>query len=307
MEQLAGQDREPDLDLVQPGAVLGGVVEDDPMGGIAEEGGAGLARGQDAGLALDAQLEIAQARQLGHPADQRLGAVGVEVVGDDVPAGGGRVGRHDGPEVGQEVGLGPGRPGMRGEDPAGGDVAAEDERAGAVADVLELAALHLARGERQAGVLALERLDAGQLVGAHAPLAAFGERRGLAVEGADIGDLGVELWIGGRRSQPVPNPVRLEVPLFNSRAACRGEIASTIPRRTISAANSVVLQWLIGRPDAPGASQASATIRPTCSGVIRAGVPERGASASRASRLCSVTGTYLARLQRVRNFRSEYT
>src|ERR1051325_9394781 len=53
-EELAGEDRQPDLDLVEPGAVVGRVVEDDPMGGVAEEGGPGLARGQDPALALDA-------------------------------------------------------------------------------------------------------------------------------------------------------------------------------------------------------------------------------------------------------------
>src|SRR5688572_17751325 len=51
-EELAGEDREPDFDLVEPGAMVGRVVEDDTVAGIAEEGGAGLARGQDAGLAL---------------------------------------------------------------------------------------------------------------------------------------------------------------------------------------------------------------------------------------------------------------
>src|SRR5215208_1675171 len=289
LEELAGEDGEPDLDLVEPGAVVGGVVEDDAVGRIGQEGGTALARGQDAGLALDPEVAIAQARQLGDPADQRRRAVGVEVVGDDVPAGGGRVGGDDGLQIGQEVGLGAGRPGVRGEQPAGGDVAAEDERAGAVADVLELAPLDLARGERQAGVLALERLDAGQLVGADAPLAALGEGGRIAIEGADIGDFGVELGIGRRRGQPVADQVRSEIPLFNRRAAWRGEIVSTMPRRTISAANSVVLHWLIGRPDALGASQASATIRATCSGVIRAGVPERGASASRAATLRSAS------------------
>jgi hypothetical protein len=103
-------------------------------------------------------------------------------------------------EVGQEVGLGAGRPGMGGEDPAGGDVAAEDERAGAVADVLELAPLDLARGERQARMLTFERLDAGQFVGTDKPLASLCPRRGLPVERADLGDLGVELLVGGRRS-----------------------------------------------------------------------------------------------------------
>src|SRR5215217_6374902 len=66
-EELARQDREPDFDLIEPGAVVRRVVEDDAMGGIGQESGAGLARGQDAGLALDAEVEIAQTRDLGDP------------------------------------------------------------------------------------------------------------------------------------------------------------------------------------------------------------------------------------------------
>ena len=54
-----------------------------------------------------------------------------------------------------------------------------------------------------------------------------------------------------------------------------------MPRARTSAAISRSLHWLIGRPERAGASQASATIRQTCSSVMRAGVPERGASVSR--------------------------
>ena len=39
-------------------------------------------------------------------------------------------------------------------------------------------------GERQARVLAFERLYAGQLIGAHAAFTALGERGGVAAEGA---------------------------------------------------------------------------------------------------------------------------
>src|SRR5919202_2203431 len=133
LEQLAGEDREPDLDLVEPRAVLGRVVEDDAMGGIPEEGGPRLARGEDAGLTLDAEVEVMQARDCGDPANERLGAVGVEVVGDDVPTGGGGVGRDGGLEVGEEVRLGPRGTSVRGEDLASHNVAAENERARAVA------------------------------------------------------------------------------------------------------------------------------------------------------------------------------
>jgi hypothetical protein len=69
-----------------------------------------------------------------------------------------------------------------------------------VADVLELAPLDLARGERQARMLTFERLDAGQFVGTDKPLASLCPRRGLPVERADLGDLGAELLVGGRRS-----------------------------------------------------------------------------------------------------------
>jgi hypothetical protein len=123
-------------------------VEDDAMRGFAEEGGARLARGQDARLALDAEVEVAQARDLGNPADERLGAMGVEVVGNDVPADSGQVGGDDSLEVGQEISRGPGRSSVRGDNPPGDDVAAEDERARPVADVLKLAPLHLAGRER---------------------------------------------------------------------------------------------------------------------------------------------------------------
>src|SRR5215203_5109987 len=74
-EELAGEDREPDLDLVEPGAVVRGVVEDDAVGRVAEEGGPGLARGEDAGLALDAEVEAAQPGDLSDPAYERRGAV----------------------------------------------------------------------------------------------------------------------------------------------------------------------------------------------------------------------------------------
>ena len=51
-EQLADQDAQPELDLVEPRAVLGRVVEDDAVAGVAQErrpGGHGL---EEAGLLL---------------------------------------------------------------------------------------------------------------------------------------------------------------------------------------------------------------------------------------------------------------
>jgi hypothetical protein len=121
-------------------------------------------------------------------------------------------------------------------DSARGDIAAEDERAGAVTDVLEFAPRNLPRRQRQVGVLALQRLYAGEFVGAHDPLPSHAQRRGLAIERANVVHLGIEVLVVYRRGQPVADSVRLEIPLFSKRAAWRPEIRSTIPRRLISSA-----------------------------------------------------------------------
>lgn len=68
-------------------------------------------------------------------------------------------------------------------------------------------------------------------------------------------------------------------------------MCSTIPRAMISSASSRWLQWLIGRSEPSGCSQANAMIWQICSGVIRAGAPDRGASASRSATLTSSSGT----------------
>ncbi len=39
LKQLARQNAEPDFDLVHPGSMLGGVIQDDPMRGIMQKSG----------------------------------------------------------------------------------------------------------------------------------------------------------------------------------------------------------------------------------------------------------------------------
>ena len=55
-QELADQDREPDLDLVDPRRVLGGEVEDDAMGWIAQESLTLGHRLEDAGFSLLAEI-----------------------------------------------------------------------------------------------------------------------------------------------------------------------------------------------------------------------------------------------------------
>ena len=80
--------------------------------------------------------------------------------------------------------------------------------------------------ERQAGVLALQRLHAGQLVGADDPLPrappAPGPPRYSPHTSADLRRRASGV---GRRGQPVADAVRLERPLLSSRPAWRGEMA----------------------------------------------------------------------------------
>jgi hypothetical protein len=58
-----------------------------------------------------------------------------------------------------------------------------------------------------------------------------------------------------------------------------------MPRPMISSASSRALHWLIGRSESVGISQARAMIWQICSGVIRAGRPDLGASANRSTTL----------------------
>src|SRR4051794_8014696 len=56
-----------------------------------------------------------------------------------------------------------------------------------------------------------------------------------------------------------------------------------MPRWITSAVSSWTVQWVMGRPDFSGGSQATARIWVTCSGVNLAGAPGRGSSLRTAS------------------------
>jgi hypothetical protein len=71
-----------------------------------------------------------------------------------------RVGGENPLEVAQEIGFRAGWSTRRRDEAAAGDIAAEDERAGAVTDVLEFAPLDLPQRQRQIGMLALKCLYA---------------------------------------------------------------------------------------------------------------------------------------------------
>ena len=126
-------------------------------------------------------------------------------------------------------------------------------------NVLELASQHMIGLHRQIGMFALQGLYPSQFIHADAALSLLGPLRGTCIHLTPVTNLLVPLRIGNL-GQPVAEAVRLEAPFLSSRAACRGEICSTMPRALISSAISRPVHWLIGRPDLAGASHAKAAI-----------------------------------------------
>ena len=123
--------------------------------------------------------------------------------------------------------------------------------------VLEFAPLDFAGSQRQSRMLALQGLHPRQLIRTHDPFSLFGQLRSLLIHLTDSPDGFLAPRINGRR-EPIADQVRFEIPFFNTRAACRGEICGRIPRRITSSAISRPVHWLIGR--SCGCSQASAII-----------------------------------------------
>src|SRR5215207_1160466 len=128
-------------------------------------------------------------------------------------------------------------------------------------------------------MFALKGLYASQFVRTHSTLSLLMALWGLLVNLAHLCHLLIKVW-GGWRRQPIADTMGLQIPLFSSRLAWRGEICSTICRFLISSASSRPVHWLMGRLDSRGVSQAKATIWQYCSPVIVAGLPGRGASSS---------------------------
>jgi len=137
-------------------------VKDDAVVGIAQEP---LARGrrlEAARFAFHPEVGV-ETDGFGHQAHDRLRAMDVEVVEDEMPGGLRRAGGEERGEIVREVLLGAGRAEAIA-DLSGHDVEIGDEGGGAVADVFELAALGASRTHRLRGCGALQGLHAGHLV-----------------------------------------------------------------------------------------------------------------------------------------------
>src|SRR5215212_688148 len=230
----------------------------------------------------------------------------IQIIHHKMPPAHRRIPRHGAGDMGREVRFGTRRPDRRAHHLPTGHVAINNEGACTMPDVLKFPPFDVPRLQRQAGMLAFQRLHARQFIGREHPFPRLRQKGRLGIQLTDIAHLGVEGRID-RGRQPVAEAVRLEIPLLSRRAAWRGEIWATMPRATISSATSRADQWLIGRPLRLGASQARASIRQTASAVIWAGRPARGISVKRSATLSSVSGMGCKPSQRRRQRRAVST
>jgi hypothetical protein len=196
LEQPPHQDAEPNLDLIEPGGMLGQVDELNAMARVTQEGRPRRHRLHDAVLALHPQV-VGDSARPGDQPHQGLGLMDVQLVHDEDVAR-----------------IRPRRPDRRADQPAGGNLEVGDQALRAVPDVLELAALDVARLHRQGWGGALQRLDAGHLVGAeHMRAGGFQQRRGgvHVTHGRHL--LDEDGWVGRLGREPIAAQVRLEVGL----------------------------------------------------------------------------------------------
>ena len=186
----------------------GSIDEAKAMAGVGEKGGARAHAGEMTAFTFDAQL-LLDATQLSHQAHQRLGLVGIELIGDKDPAGF-WIGLDRLGNVRGEV-----RFGARGSDAGshhltGGHVEIGDQTQGAMAFIFEFLSLDVTGQHGQRWVEAFEGLDAGHLIGAGHMHPRRGERwRGLIhlTHRADL--LGQFGRVIARRCEPVALAVRL--------------------------------------------------------------------------------------------------
>src|SRR5438034_3752294 len=170
----------------------------------------------------------------------------IEIVTDHMPPGGRWIGGNHRLQMGQKIFLGARGSTERSHDLSADHIPTQDEGACAMANILKLASLNLSRSQRQPWVFALESLYPGQFIGTHGAFSPFGPLGSLLIHLASRHNRFLALRIN-RWGEPIADQVRLEIPFFSSREACRGEMCWIIPRRCTSSAISRPVQWLMGR------------------------------------------------------------
>src|ERR1700726_4867734 len=132
----------------------------------------------------------------------------IEVITDDVPARDRGISGDDGLHMGQEIFFGARGTTKGSHQLSGHDIATQDKGARAMTFILEFASLHMTWCQREAGVLAFERLHASQLVGTDGTFSLLSDNWGLLIHPTDRSNGLVFLWVL-RWGEPVADQMRL--------------------------------------------------------------------------------------------------
>ncbi len=132
--------------------MLGGIIQDDLMGGIMQKGCTCFHRPQDAALAFGPQRFLWDAFSLGNPTDERLRLMGIEGVHKDVPLDCRWIAGEEALQMSEAVFLITRWPKRRFDHLPCDDIEIEKPRERAMANILEFTPQHMARHHRQVRV-----------------------------------------------------------------------------------------------------------------------------------------------------------
>src|SRR5438105_2548854 len=121
----------------------------------------------------------------------------------------------------------------RSHDLSADDISTQDKGASPMPKIFKFAPFDFSRSQGQTWVFAFQGLDSRQFIGTHRAFSLFGSLWSLLIDlaGRHNGFLALRI---SRWGKPIADQMRLEIPFFNNREACRGEMCSIIPRRRTS-------------------------------------------------------------------------
>ncbi len=208
-KQATDEDREPDLNLVEPRTVFGSVDEANAMAGVGEKSSARAHVGEVATFAFATQV-LLDATLHSHQTHQGLRLMRVELISNEDPD---RLwvrlnGLFD---VSGEVGFGARGSQTGHNDLPSGHLQVGNQTQGPMPLVFELLPLNLTGQHRQAGMQTLQGLNASHLIGAHHMRPLRRKRWGRFIDLTDRTDLLGQFGGGvGRWSEPIPLAMGLQ-------------------------------------------------------------------------------------------------
>jgi hypothetical protein len=186
-KQATHEEREPDLNLVEPGAMPWGVDEANAMAGIGEKGSARVHAGEMAAFVFDAQF-LLDATLRSHQRHQRFRLMGVELISEKDP-GSVRISLESLVDVSSEVGFGARGSNAGRHDFPGGHIQIGDQTLGAMPLIFKFLPLDVTGLHGQAGVQTFKCLDTSHLISAHHMCSLLGEHWRGPIDLTDCADL----------------------------------------------------------------------------------------------------------------------